>query len=123
MATVSGTDPSYARFVLPLVAGGIGISMALPTTPAAALGAVGQQDLGKASGVINTMQRFGAAFCIAVVAAVFSANGHLTSAAGVVSGFRPATIVIALLSVAGAAIGFAVGARKRAPAQVESVAA
>jgi EmrB/QacA subfamily drug resistance transporter len=123
MATVSGTDSTYARFVLPLVIGGFGISLALPTTPAAALGAVSPQDIGKASGVINTMQRFGAAFCIAVVAAVFSSNGHLTSAAGVAAGFRPATVVIALLSLAGAAIGLAVSARKSAVVQPEAAVA
>jgi EmrB/QacA subfamily drug resistance transporter len=123
MASVAGTDPSYARFVLPLVIGGIGISMALPTTPAAALSAVAPHDLGKASGVYNTMQRFGAAFCIAVVAAVFSSNGHLTSAVGVASGFRPATVVVASLSLVGALIATAIAARKVRTAQVEPVAA
>jgi EmrB/QacA subfamily drug resistance transporter len=123
MASVSGTDPGYARFALPLMVGGFGISMALPTTPAAALGAVGREELGKASGVYNTMQRFGAAFCIAVVSAVFASNGHLTSAAAVASGFRPATTVIATLSICGAVIALAIVARRRAETAVEVAAA
>jgi hypothetical protein len=119
MASVSSTDASYARFLLPLVVGGIGISMALPTTPAAALGAVAPHELGKASGIYNTMNRFGAAFCIAVVSAVFASNGHLTSGDAVVAGFRPATAVIAALSIAGAVVGLAVGSRRAATASVD----
>jgi hypothetical protein len=87
--------------------------MALPTTPAAALGAVLPQDIGKASGVLNTLQRFGAAFSIAVASAVFASNGALTTPAGVVAGFRPATAVVAGLSLLGAATALAVGSRRR----------
>jgi hypothetical protein len=89
--------------------------MAIPTVPAAALNAVPQADVGKASGVQGTLQRFGAVFGVAIVVAVFSANGHLSSAAGVVAGFRPALAAAAGFSLAGALTALAT-ARRRTPA-------
>lgn len=111
MAQVASPTAGYGSLVLPLILGGVGVSMALPTTPTAALGAVPITEIGKASGVINTLQRFGAAFAIAVVSAVFAANGHLGSAAGVSSGFRPATAVVAGMSTLGALL--AIGSARR----------
>ena len=105
----------YGRWVLPMIVAGVGISMAMPAVSAAALGAVAPPDLGRASGVNNTLQRFGGAFGIAVTAAVFTAHGQLGSPAGVVAGFRPALAVSALLSLLGA--GAAVAAGRRGGAQ------
>ncbi|HKC19215.1 MAG TPA: MFS transporter, partial [Candidatus Dormibacteraeota bacterium] len=93
---------------------------ALPTTPTAALAAVPATDIGKASGVINMLQRFGAAFAIAVVSAVFAANGSLTGAVNVSAGFKPATIVVAGMSVAGGLLALATARRRAAsPVPVE----
>ena len=105
----------YGRFVLPLITAGVGISMAIPTVPTTALNAVPAADMGKASGVQNTLQRFGAVFGVAIVAAVFSANGHLGSPATLISGFRPALAAAAGLSAAGALTALAAGARRRSP--------
>ncbi|MGO8955903.1 MAG: DHA2 family efflux MFS transporter permease subunit [Streptosporangiaceae bacterium] len=93
---------SYSSLVVPLVVAGVGISMAIPATPTAALSAVPAAELGKASGVQNTLQRFGAVFGVAIVAAVFSASGHLGSVTGVIAGFRPALATAAGLSLLGA---------------------
>jgi MFS family permease len=101
----------YGGFVLPLIIAGVGISMAVPTVPTAALDAVPPADMGKASGVQNTLQRFGSVFGVAIVAAVFSANGHLGSPASVVSGFRPALAAAACLSVVGALAALGAGRR------------
>ena len=106
---------SYGRFVLPLIAAGVGISMAIPTVPTTALNAVPPADMGKASGVQNTLQRFGAVFGVAIVAAVFSANGHLGSPATLISGFRPALAAAAGLSALGALVALGAGARHRSP--------
>jgi MFS family permease len=103
---------SYGELVLPLVIAGVGISMAIPTTPTAALGAVPPAEMGTASGVQNTLQRFGAVFGVAIVAAVFSSSGHLGSAAGVISGVRPALAASAGLSLLGAIAALAVGRRR-----------
>jgi len=108
----------YGRLVVPLVIAGIGVSMALPTVPTAALGAVGPADVGRASGVSNTLQRFGAAFGIALVTAVFSANGHLGSVAAFTSGYRPAMLVSAAISLLGAGTAVAIGRRQPARAAV-----
>jgi MFS family permease len=102
----------YSQLVLPLVIAGVGISMAIPTTPTAALGAVSPADMGTASGLQNTLQRFGAVFGVAIVSAIFSASGHLGSAAGVISGIRPALAASAGLSLLGALTALAVGRRR-----------
>jgi EmrB/QacA subfamily drug resistance transporter len=108
----------YGRFVLPLIIAGVGVSMAVPTVPTTALDAVPPADIGKASGVQSTLQRFGSVFGVAIVAAVFSANGHLGSPASVASGFRPALTAAACLSVVGALAALAAG-RRRPSAAVE----
>jgi MFS family permease len=99
----------YGRYVLPFVLAGVGVSMAIPTVPTAALGAVPPGDVGRASGVSNTMQRFGGAFGIALASAVFAAHGHLGSAASFTAGYRPAMIVSAALSLAGALVAVGIG--------------
>ncbi len=92
----------YGRYVLPFVLAGVGVSMAIPTVPTAVLGAVAPGDVGRASGVSNTMQRFGGAFGIALASAVFAAHGHFGSASSFTAGYRPAMLVSAGLSLAGA---------------------
>jgi MFS family permease len=100
--------------VAPLIIAGVGVSMAIPTAPTAVLGAVGPADVGRASGVSNTMQRFGAAFGIALVTAVFAANGHFGSVASFTAGYRPAMFVSAGISLLGAAAAVAIGRRAAA---------
>jgi EmrB/QacA subfamily drug resistance transporter len=103
---------SYGELVLPLVIAGVGISMVIPTTPTATLGAVPPADMGTASGVQNTLQRFGSVFGVAIVTAVFSASGHLGSTAGVIAGVRPGLAASAGLSLAGAVAALAIGRRR-----------
>jgi len=102
--------------VLPLVIAGVGISMAIPATPTAALGAVAPAEIGTASGVFNTLQRFGSVFGVAIIAAVFSASGHLGSATGMVDGVRPALATAAGLSLLGGLSALAVSRRRRSVA-------
>jgi hypothetical protein len=81
--------------------------MALPTTSTAVLNSVLTSEMGRASGVTNTLQRVGGAFGVAIVSAVFAANGHLGTASSVVSGIQPALAASALLAFVGcvAALG------------------
>ena len=102
----------YGRYVVPFVIAGVGISMAIPTVPTAALGAVSPADVGRASGVTNTTQRFGGAFGIALVSAVFAAHGHLGTAASFTAGYRPAMLGAAGLSLLGAVAAVAIGRRR-----------
>jgi EmrB/QacA subfamily drug resistance transporter len=113
---------SYGGFVLPLIIAGVGISMAVPTVPTTALNTVPPADMGKASGVQNTLQRFGSVFGVAIVAAVFSANGHLGSPTTLIPGFRPALAAAAGMSVVGALTAlFADGRRSPMQAAREQV--
>jgi len=124
IALIAAMGIGYGEFVVPLVIAGVGISMAIPIVATATLSAVSHHDMGKASGVNSTLQRFGAAFAIAVAAAVFTANGHLGSALSFTTGFRPALAVVAALSVIGAVSALGVNGRRRpAVAQPEHVEA
>ncbi len=113
---------SYGQLVLPLIIAGVGISMTIPATPTAALDAVPVADLGKASGVQNTLQRFGAVFCVAIGAAVFASSGHLGAPSAVISGVRPAVATAAAMSLLGALTALGVR-RRRASATDEQVPA
>jgi MFS family permease len=99
---LAARSAGYGAYVAPLLIAGIGISMALPCVSAAGLNAVSPSSLGRAAGVLNTMQQFGAVFGIAVATTVFNAHGSLASATAVISGYRPALAVAGALSVAGA---------------------
>jgi hypothetical protein len=71
----AGSGLSYGELAVSLLLAGIGISMALPTAPTAVPSAVDRVELGTASGVTMTMQRFGAVFATAT--AIFSESGGL----------------------------------------------
>jgi EmrB/QacA subfamily drug resistance transporter len=115
----------YGSLVVPLVVAGVGISMAIPSTPAAALGAVPPRDLGIASGANSTLQRFGGVFGVTIVTVVFAAHGTLGSPAAFDAGFRPALAVAAVMSLLGAFAALLVRGRRhlRAAAAPEPVAA
>ena len=119
----SAGSAGYGQYVAPFVIAGVGISMAIPTVPTSALSAVAQADVGLASGVTNTMQRFGGAFGIALVSAVFAANGHLGTAASFTAGYRPGMLGAAALSLLGAFAALAVARRRPAGAAVPAEAA
>jgi EmrB/QacA subfamily drug resistance transporter len=111
---LAGHSSDYASYVVPFVIAGVGISMAIPCVSAAGLNAVAPQALGKAAGVMNTMQQFGAVFGIAVATTVFNANGSLADTAAITSGYRPALGVSAGLSLLGAVAAFGIRRAARA---------
>lgn len=114
IVALAGGHHPWAAYVGPFVLAGVGVSLAIPTLPAAALGAVEPHQVGTASGVVNTMQRAGAVVGIAVVTAVFSAHGDLVTSRSFVHGFRWALSVSAGISLLGAVAGLAIGRRCRA---------
>jgi EmrB/QacA subfamily drug resistance transporter len=123
LALVATVGVGYGQLVLPLLVAGIGISMALAATPTAVLSAVAPADIGKASGANSTFQRFGSVFGVAVVTAVFAANGHLSTPGSFNAGFRPALAVVASLSLLGVLTALAVGNRRSLPASTQLQAA
>jgi len=108
----------WGELVVALFVAGVGISMDLPTVPTAVLNAVPADVIGKASGVNNMAQRFGAVFAIAVGTAVFSAAGHLGTPAAVTAGFRPAMWSAAALAALGALAVLRMPPRAADPAPV-----
>jgi EmrB/QacA subfamily drug resistance transporter len=114
-----GAGLSYAELALALLLAGAGIGMALPAAPTAVLSAVERGELGTASGVATTIQRFGAVLATALATAVLSAAGGLGSPAAVTAGTGPALGLCAGLSLLGALV--ALGIRPR-PAQAAPVA-
>lgn len=120
---VATSGVGYASLVAPLVVGGVGVSMALATTSTAVLSAVAPADLGKASGANGTLQRFGSVFGVALATAVFTAHGHLGTAASFDAGFRPALVAVACLSLLGAGAAAAVQGRRAVSASVQSAPA
>jgi EmrB/QacA subfamily drug resistance transporter len=122
-ALLATAHVAYGELVLPLIVAGVGISLALPIAPTVIVSAVEPHEMGKASGVNSTMQRFGAAFAIAIGAAVFASHGHIATPATFVLGFQPALIVVASLSLIGAISALGVQSRQPAVAQTTVVAA
>jgi EmrB/QacA subfamily drug resistance transporter len=109
------THASYAEFVAPFVLAGVGISMALPAPSAAGLNAAPPALLGRAAGVMNTVQQIGQATGVAVVTVVFDAHGSLSSPSEVLSGYEPALVTAATISVLGAIAALGIGRHRRPP--------
>jgi len=91
----------YPLLIAPLIVAGFGAA-AIPAGQNAVVSAVAMQEIGKASGAFNMLRQLGAAFGVAILAAVFAASGSLVSAEAFSSGFAPAMLVSAALSFAGA---------------------
>lgn len=98
-------DAAYIAWVLPLAIAGAGISMAMPAAQSAVLGAVEPHDIGKASGLFNTLRQLGGVLGVAATVAVFVRTGGYANAHEFSNGFAAALVTAALLSLAGAAMG------------------
>jgi EmrB/QacA subfamily drug resistance transporter len=114
VAALATPTVSFETLVLPLIVGGSGISMVLPAAPVAAFGAVDRSDLGRASGLYNSAQRFGGAFVLAIASSAFTAYGQLGPRTAFMAGFRPAIEVSVVLSLIGAAVALVI--RRPSPA-------
>jgi MFS family permease len=123
VALIASAQVSLLEILFALFLAGAGISMALPTVPTAVLNAVSPTEMGKASGITNMMQRFGAVFAVAIGTSIFSAYGHLGSAAAVSDGVRPAIAVSALLSLLGALSAVLLKTRPAVAGDLETAAA
>lgn len=93
---------SLIELTVALLVAGVGVSMALPTVPAAVLDAVAPEK-SKASGISYMAQRFGTVFALAIATAVFAAHGHLgtppVSPAEGLAAFVPQTLGAAQASI------------------------
>jgi EmrB/QacA subfamily drug resistance transporter len=121
------THAGYAGFVVPFLVAGVGISMALPAPSAAGLNAAPAALLGRSAGVLNTVQQLGQAAGVAVVTVVFDAHGSLDGPAQTLSGYEPALVTAATISLLGAIAALGISRQRRAatvegPAPVEEIA-
>ncbi len=110
---LAGSGATELAFVPPFLVAGVGISLALPSLPAAALGDLPSSSLGPAAGVVSTTQRVGSVVGVAVITAVFAARGNFATADAATTGFRAALSVAALISAVGGVVALAIGRSHR----------
>ena len=90
----------YPLLIGPFIVAGIGISFVFPTLANAAVGSVPLADSGVAAGSNNTMREAGGLFGVAVLAAVFTANGSYASRTAFMHGLRFALLAAAVVALA-----------------------
>jgi EmrB/QacA subfamily drug resistance transporter len=101
LSAVVAPDVGYGTLVTPLIVAGVGIAMCFPTTANAVVASVPLRDAGVAAGTNNALREVGGVFGVAILAAVFAANGSYASPASFIDGFKPAMLVAALVPVIG----------------------
>ena len=124
MSFLCKSASGYGAWVPPLILAGVGISLAMPAVQSAVLGSVAPRDMGKASGIYNTMRQLGWACGAAAAVAIFSASGSLAAAETVSNGYAAVLQLTAALSAMGALVSLklpsAVQANVRAAAPAGS---
>jgi EmrB/QacA subfamily drug resistance transporter len=113
LALVAAPAAPYWELTGPMIVAGTGVSMAMPAIQTAVLNAVAPEQVGKASGVLNTGRQLGGVFGVAVLALVFGKSGGFTGPAAFTDGFTAAIAVSGALSLAGAAVALAIPGRPR----------
>jgi len=123
LGLIARPDTPYWEMIAPMVIAGACVSMAMPATQVAVINAVAPPQIGKASGVFNTLRQLGGVLGVAVTAPVFTAAGSYASPHTFADGFRPAMGLAAGISLTGALIAVLIPARARAaaPAPVQSL--
>jgi EmrB/QacA subfamily drug resistance transporter len=108
----ASASAGYATGILPgLTVIGLGVGMVFVPVSVTAMAGIPAQHAGMASGFLMTGHEVGAALGVAILSAVASTAGSLTSAAGVVGGFPRG-----FLAAGAAAVALAVFAYLRMPA-------
>jgi predicted MFS family arabinose efflux permease len=121
MSTLTSADHVYLSWVVPMILAGVGIAMSIPSLQSAVLGAVAPADIGKASGLFNTMRQLGWACGAAAAVAVFSRFGNLTQPHSMSMGFSAVLTLTATLSAMGAAVSLQLGRPEIISEPVESM--
>jgi len=114
----------YDQMVVPFILAGIGMGLFFAPIANVVLSAVRREEEGKASGATNTIREVGGVFGVAVLAAIFTANGDYGSPAAYVAGLQPAVavgaIVVGIGAVAALFIPAGAGARASVAQPTES---
>jgi MFS family permease len=124
VASLTSPTVPYSSLVLPFVVSGAGMGLFFAPIANVVLSAVPREEEGKASGANNTIRELGGVFGVAVLAAIFSANGSYASPQTYVNGLIPAVFAGAAVVMLGAAMALALPpavARLRRADPAESV--
>ncbi|MBV2155677.1 DHA2 family efflux MFS transporter permease subunit [Kitasatospora sp. SUK 42] len=123
IAGVTGPDTGYGALVVPLILGGVGIAMCLPTTITMVFGSVAPEDMGIASGSNSAVREVGGVFGVAFLGVVFAANGGYDDSGSAIDGFRAALALGAVASAVGMAAALFAPGRRRPAADPDATAA
>jgi len=107
LAAVTAVTVAYASLLPAFVVSGIGMGLFFAPIANVVLSAVPKEDEGKASGANNTIRELGGVFGVAVLAAIFSANGSYAAPQTYVDGIIPAMATGAAVVAAAAALATA----------------
>jgi predicted MFS family arabinose efflux permease len=121
LAALAQSNASYPMWVLPLVLAGAGITMAMPAVQSAVLGAVEPPDIGKASGLFNTLRQLGGVLGVSLIVALFVQVGGYASAQAFGAGFAAALVGCAVLSVLGAVFGLRLRGRREREVAISNI--
>jgi EmrB/QacA subfamily drug resistance transporter len=111
LAAVVTPTIAYEAMVVPFILAGVGMGLFFAPIANVVLSAVRPDQEGKASGATNTIREVGGVFGVAVLAAIFSANGDYSTPAAYVAGLQPAIAVGAVVVGIGALAALAIPAR------------
>lgn len=114
IALIARTDLPFPQLIAPMIMAGCGVSMAMPAAQISVINAVQPMQIGKASGVFNTLRQFGGVLGVAILAPVFTATGSYATPHTFTTGFTAAMAVCAALSLAGSIAFLAIPPTRRA---------
>ena len=121
IALVATPTTPYVDFVGAFAISGFGMALFFAPVANVVLSSVKPHEEGQASGANNAIRELGGVFGVAVLAAVFTANGGYHSGQQFVDGMNPAVIVGAALVAVGAIAAFAIkGSPRTAPRTIET---
>jgi len=115
-----GVDSSFWDVLPGLLLGGVGMSLAMTPTTAAAMGSVPVDKAGVGSAVLNSMRQVGGSLGIALMGAIVASSIHVADtdpriAQQFVDGYRNALHVAATIALVGAVVAVATVRKYRHP--------
>ncbi len=119
LSLITTPTVDYLAIVPAFILAGTGMGLFFAPIANVVLSAVRPEEEGKASGASNAIRELGGVFGVAVLAAVFSANGNYGSGTDYVDGLIPAIRLGAIVVAIGAAAALALPGRQRTGATVE----
>jgi EmrB/QacA subfamily drug resistance transporter len=111
VAALTATNVSYPTLVPAFIVAGAGMGLFFAPIANVVLSAVPREEEGKASGANNTIRELGGVFGVAVLAAIFSANGSYATPQTYVNGLIPGVFAGAAVVAIGAALALALPSR------------